>query len=341
MFERIRQIVLRVMRVPAEPTPPIGAPGSVRIFRAGRNLYKLRLLRWGFAQIGAIIGIVVSLTFINYLEREVNVLRTTPPKATPTPPAATAPPPSATPASSAPVAPPVANSTVNSAPSSTNTSAAPATKPTSKRTSRDRGSAQNHAELVRILERAPSWIFLPIHLFEYGAILLFLVQIPFSYAAARLEFELRWYIVTDRSLRIRSGLLAMQESTMSFANLQQVSISQGPLQRFLGLADLRVQSAGGGGDAKTNHHGDESLHTGVFHGVENAPEIRDLILDRLRHFREAGLGDPEDRSTAPASLAASHASSAPLASPSTDASALAAARELLAETRALRQALAS
>ena len=83
---------------------------------------------------------------------------------------------------------------------------------------------------------------------------------------------------------------------MSFANLQQVEIRQGPLQRFLGLADVCVRSAGGGDPAAgPKGHGEEtSLHLGVFEGVANAVEIRDLVLDRLRKFREAGLGDPED-----------------------------------------------
>jgi membrane protein YdbS with pleckstrin-like domain len=149
-----------------------------------------------------------------------------------------------------------------------------------------------------------------------------------TFAAVRLEFELHWYIVTDRSLRIRTGLLRLQESTMSFANLQQVEVKQGPLQRLLGLADLRVQSAGG--SDRPEQPGVESLHTGIFHSVENATEIRDLILERLRKFRETGLGDPDDHGHhAPVTVGA--------AMPHSDA--LAAAREVLAETRALRQAL--
>jgi hypothetical protein len=36
------------------------------------------------------------------------------------------------------------------------------------------------------------------------------------------------------------------------------------------------------------------MHQGLFHCVDNAEAIRDLILERLRRFREAGLGDPED-----------------------------------------------
>ena len=75
-------------------------------------------------------------------------------------------------------------------------------------------------------------------------VILYLIQIPITYAMARLDYELRWYIVTDRSLRIRAGLWSLQESTMSFANLQQVEVRQGPLQRLLGIADVRVQSAG-------------------------------------------------------------------------------------------------
>ncbi len=36
------------------------------------------------------------------------------------------------------------------------------------------------------------------------------------------------------------------------------------------------------------------MHRGFFHGIDNAPEVRELILDRLRRFRDAGLGDPDE-----------------------------------------------
>ena len=166
---------------------------------------------------------------------------------------------------------------------------------------------------------------------KFFGIALYLVQIPLTYAIRRLDFEMHWYIVTDRSLRIRTGLLRLQESTMSFANLQQVEVKQGPLQRLLGLADVHVQSAGGGGGHEPGQIG-ESLHTGIFHSVSNATEIRDLILERLRRFRQAGLGDPDDHGHHPA----------PPATATTDATggdALAAAREVLAEARALRAVL--
>jgi uncharacterized membrane protein YdbT with pleckstrin-like domain len=159
----------------------------------------------------------------------------------------------------------------------------------------------------------------------------YLAQIPLTYAVRRLDYEMRWYMVTDRSLRLRSGVWRVSESTMSFANIQQVLVSQGPLQRLLGLADLRVKSAGGGSGGGHHNHESDDMHTGLFENVTNAQEIRDLISERLRRFREAGLGDPEDKGTpAPAT---------PTMDVPITSAALNAARELAAEARALRAAI--
>jgi uncharacterized membrane protein YdbT with pleckstrin-like domain len=160
---------------------------------------------------------------------------------------------------------------------------------------------------------------------------LFIIQLPFSFFLVVLDWEMRWYIVTDRSLRIREGVMRVKEMTMTFANVQEVSIRQGPLQRLLGFSDLRVRTAGGGATsgppAKQRQQEAHSLHIGYFHGVDNAGEIRDLILERLKQLRDAGLGDPGQASQA---MVASK--------PQTAASdVLTAARGLLAETRMLRR----
>lgn len=115
---------------------------------------------------------------------------------------------------------------------------------------------------------------------------------------------------------------------MTFSNVQNVTVRQGPLQRAFGIADLRVQTAGGG--SKSGEDGEqgatEQLHVGYFRGVANAAEIRDALLARLRRLRGSGLGDPEEP-TGPA----------PAIEPA--AAALEAARELLDEVRALAGAL--
>jgi len=300
MFDWVRDQVLRFMRVPHAPEPPLGASESVRIFRAGRNYYKLRVLRWVLTQVGAVVGILFSLGFLAWFKSEVEFARTERARVTVVAPASV-PLPTASPAAMAPAKAKVKRST-----------------------------GLNRQNFRFLAQRTPDWALVLIELFEAGGILLFIVQLPVTFAAVKLEFELHWYIVTDRSLRIRTGLLRLQESTMSFANLQQVEIKQGPLQRLLGLADLRVQSAGGS-TGQQEQRGQESLHSGVFHSVENASEIRDLILERLRKFRETGLGDPED-----------HGHRLQESSPHPEPSAgdaLAAARELLAEAREFRSAM--
>ncbi len=326
MFESMRSRVLHWLRVPPEPHPPAGAPGSIRVFRAGRNLYKLRLLRWGIGQVGALAGIIASLFFLNKVSETYDEIRA------PWRPGAVAPARTTPPATSA-VTPPAAP--MPAAPSVAPTELTPRKGKLSSADKKQR--ARN--SLARLVERWPEWIFPLLVLLEWFGIALYVVQIPLTYAMVRLDFELRWYIVTDRSLRIRSGLTTVQESTMSFANVQQVVVNQGPLQRFLGLADVRVQSAGGGGgDDSHGSKGGDSLHTGVFHGVDNAHEIRDLVLTRLRQFRETGLGDPDEgHETAPAEVSDSTTATAIAAGSSAEA--LVAAQELLHEARALRAAL--
>lgn len=290
MLARIRPHLFRLLRIPHEPEPPLGAAGSVRLFRAGKNFYYVRLMSWVLAQLGAAVGLAFSLLFVSGVRDSFDTIKQETPVVQKVG-AAEAPP-------------------VNVHPG--------------RKNSREQGRDQFHAWVRR---HAPDWTMDAVAVLELLAVAGFVLQLPFTFAAVRLDFEQHWYIVTDRSLRIRTGLVRLQESTMSFANLQQVEVRQGPLQRLLGIADVQVRSAGGGGD--TGHKGSpgDTMHQGIFHGVDNAHEIRDLILNRLRRFRAAGLGDPDDHSAAPV-----------ISAPAGDA--LTAARELLAEARQLRATLA-
>ena len=159
-------------------------------------------------------------------------------------------------------------------------------------------------------------------------IALVIVQRLFALALIRLDFEKRWYLVTDRSLRVREGVLRVREMTITFANIQNISVSQGPIQRLLGLADLRVDTAGGGAQKK-EQSGEENLHGVRFRGVNNASEIRDLINTRLRELKDSGLGDQDDAAARPASVDTSGATV--LAGP---------LREILHEATALRETVA-
>lgn len=172
--------------------------------------------------------------------------------------------------------------------------------------------------LSRPVKAGPPWIRYTGEVVMVLMVIAFPVYAFVTFLQQRLNYELRWYVVTDRCLRVRSGIVNVHEMTTTFANIQEVRLSSGPLQKVLGLADVEVQSAGGG-----SGKGSSNDHVARFDGVDNAPEIRDFILARLRQYRDSGLGE-KDQPHSPASRAGSQA----------------AAEVLLTEARALRAAMA-
>ena len=152
-----------------------------------------------------------------------------------------------------------------------------------------------------------------------------LLHAVFSLAVLRLDFEKRWYVVTDRSLRVREGVVIVREMTVTFANIQNVAVMQGPIQRALGLADLQVETAGGGSANANQKQLGPNLHVAWFRGIDNAEEVKLLIQDRLRKLKDTGLGDHDD-----------HHAHAPAAAPAL----LDALRAMHAEACALRAASA-
>ncbi len=162
---------------------------------------------------------------------------------------------------------------------------------------------------------------------EAIAVGLWLAQLPLTLAIIRLDYQLRWYVVTDRAARLREGVLSLTEMTFTLVNVQDIRIRQGPVQRLLGLADVELRTAGGSDvSAAQGGHGaalSRNLHLARFRGVDNAAAIRDLVLERMKRARDTGLGDPDDHADAPAGPSALES----------------AARGLVAESAALRAAV--
>jgi membrane protein YdbS with pleckstrin-like domain len=228
MYERVKAMLLDLLRVPPEPHDPMGDVESLRVFRAAPGYLKYITFGWVISQLTILtVGLIVFVPLL------------------------------------------IAGA-----------AAGPAKRP------------------VAILAIVVAGL----------ALAAFIGQAGLTYFSLRLNYEMRWYKVTDRSLRIRSGVWTVREMTMTFANVQNISITQGPLERLFGISDVRVETAGGGRVGQTAHGGTggANLHTAVFRGVDDAEEIRDLVLTRLRRIRGAGLGDLED---------ARHVDRAPSAAP--------------------------
>jgi membrane protein YdbS with pleckstrin-like domain len=143
--------------------------------------------------------------------------------------------------------------------------------------------------IAGIADREPAAVIIGILLLPILAV----VQVCF-YFAVRIDYDMRYYIVTDRSLRVREGAFIVREKTISFANVQNMRVVQGPLLRVLGIWHLKVDTAGGG--SGEGGKGGSNSHAVQLAGIENAHEVRDLILGHLRRRGVgAGLGDLDDR----------------------------------------------
>lgn len=163
-------------------------------------------------------------------------------------------------------------------------------------------------EVLKIIE----WVFL----------LSLPIILPTTLFLIFFEVRNRWYLLTDRSLRIREGLWTVREMTISLANVQNVSMTQGPIQRLFGIADIDVATAGGG---ELDPAGGQSMHRGVLRGMENAEAVRDRIVRSWNEARTEAEHGP-DREPEPGIAADPH----PL---------LAAADALATEARHLRTGL--
>ena len=147
-----------------------------------------------------------------------------------------------------------------------------------------------------------------------------------NFLVISLDYELRWYVITDKSLLIREGIWNQREITLTFANVQNVAVTQGPLERVFGISDVVVSTAGGSAPVEQQKGQSAIGHTGHLRGVKDPQRLRDQILLLLKQQTGAGLGDD---------VPAEVARTAPGAwSPS----ALAALREAAAEARLLTAA---
>jgi membrane protein YdbS with pleckstrin-like domain len=109
------------------------------------------------------------------------------------------------------------------------------------------------------------------------------------YIALHLRYDTTWYVMSSRSLRIRRGVWVLREMTITFENVQNIKVTQGPLMRYFGIKNVVVETAGSAGSGRDG--GEPAENQAVLEGLDDANEIRDLILARVRASRSAGLGD--------------------------------------------------
>ena len=85
------------------------------------------------------------------------------------------------------------------------------------------------------------------------------------------------YTFDEEGIHMRVGILYRREVNLTYARIQDIHLSSGILQRWLGLADIQIQTASGSSDAEL-----------VIEGFREFETIRDFLYTRMRGYHAPG-----------------------------------------------------
>ncbi len=98
-----------------------------------------------------------------------------------------------------------------------------------------------------------------------------------SVVLALLEVRHTGWLVRERDLSFRHGVIVRSVETLPFARIQHARVERGPLQRALGLATVKVNTAG-----------PDVRITGL--SVDDAERLKTLVVERS----DATVDEPDD-----------------------------------------------
>ena len=123
-------------------------------------------------------------------------------------------------------------------------------------------------------------------IFSGPGILIAFPYLYFRYHTLRYRFD-------DEGIHMKVGILFRREVNLTYARIQDIHLRSGFIQRWLGLADVQVQTASGNAGAEL-----------VIEGFREFEQIRDFLYTRMRGAR---AGDHASGATSEAQVAASEA----------------------------------
>lgn len=130
-------------------------------------------------------------------------------------------------------------------------------------------SQSNQAEIFALERPDPAlWkLYLIRSLLSGPAIVVTLPVLFFRYQTLRYRFD-------EEGVHMKVGILFRREVNLTYARIQDIHLRSGFLQRWLGLADVQVQTASGNAGAEL-----------VIEGFRGYERIRDFLYSRMRGAR--------------------------------------------------------
>jgi putative membrane protein len=136
------------------------------------------------------------------------------------------------------------------------------------------------------------------------------------------RYETLRYRFDDEGIHMRWGLLFRRQINLTYARIQDIHLTSGLIQRWMGLADVQIQTASGSAGAEM-----------TLEGLLDAEAIRDYLYTRMRGYRERNASAGH----VPGGAAA--AGQAAIGVATEDPRAMGLLTEAVAELRAAREAL--
>ena len=113
------------------------------------------------------------------------------------------------------------------------------------------------------------WKLYIIHAVLTGPGILFMLPLLyFRYRTLRYRFD-------EEGIHMRVGILFRREVNLTYARIQDIHLRSGFIQRWLGLADIQIQTASGSAGAEL-----------VIEGFKEFEAIRDFLYTRMRGYQK-------------------------------------------------------
>lgn len=90
----------------------------------------------------------------------------------------------------------------------------------------------------------------------------------FRYHSMRYRFD-------DEGISMSWGVLSRHQVNLTYARIQDIHLTSGPIQRWLGLADLHIQTASGSASAEMK-----------IEGLLEYEAVRDFLYSKMRGYRD-------------------------------------------------------
>jgi len=97
---------------------------------------------------------------------------------------------------------------------------------------------------------------------------------PITFAVLFCRYYTLRYSFDEEGISMKWGLLFRREINLTYSRIQDIHVHAGLLQRWLGLADLKIQTASGSAEAEM-----------VIEGFYEYAEIRDFVYTKMRGYK--------------------------------------------------------